>query len=108
MKKILSTLLIVFFTIFGRNYFVYANEKIILPHKKPVLSKVQEGKNVANYLIPLKKPTLRTKEIKTKKIEKLIVGGEIIPMSKPLVVKAEKTTRAKKSKYYSKKDYEIA
>ena len=29
-------------------------------------------------------------------------------MSKPLVVKTEKKTRAKKSKYYSKKDYEVA
>ncbi len=94
--------------IFGSNYFVYANEKIILPQKKPAIKKTQEAKNIANYLIPLKKPSLKTEKIETKKIEKLIVDGEIIPMSKPLLVTTEKTTRAKKSKFYSKKDYEIA
>ena len=73
-----------------------ADEKIILPQKKPAINKAQEGKNLVNNIIPLKKPTLKTDEIKTKKIEKLIVDGEIIPMSKPLVVKAEKKTRAKK------------
>ncbi len=99
MKKILFKLLIIFFTIFGSNCFVYANEKIILPQKKPVINKGQEDKNIVNYLIPLKKPTLKAKETKEKKIEKLIVDGEIIPMNKPLVVKTEKTTRAKKSKY---------
>ena len=108
MKKILLKLLLVSFVVFGSNYFVYADEKIILPQKKPAINKAQEGKNLVNNIIPLKKPTLKTEEIKTKKIEKLIVDGEIIPMSKPLVVKTEKTTRAKKSKYYSKKDYEVA
>ena len=108
MKKILLKLLLVSFVVFGSNYFVYADEKIILPQKKPAINKAQEGKNLVNNIIPLKKPTLKTDEIKTKKIEKLIVDGEIIPMSKPLVVKTEKKTRAKKSKYYSKKDYEVA
>ncbi len=108
MKKILLKLILVFFTIFWSGYFVYANEKIILPLKKPVINATQKGKNVANYLVPPEKPTFQKEEIKIKKKEKLIVGGEIIPMSKPLVVKTEKTTRAKKSKYYSKKDYELA
>ena len=87
MKKILLKLLLVYFVVFGSNYFVYADEKIILPQQKPAINKAQEGKNLVNNIIPLKKPTLKTDEIKTKKIEKLIVDGEIIPMSKKLVVK---------------------
>ena len=108
MKKILLKLLLVSFVVYGSNYYAYADEKIILPQKKPAINKAQEGKNIVNYLVPLKKPSPKTEEIKTKKIKKLIVDGEIIPMNKPLVVKTEKTTRAKKSNYYSKKDYEIA
>ena len=108
MKKILLKLLLVSFGVFGSNYFAYADEKIILPQQKPAINKAEEGKNLVNNIIPLKKPSVKIEKIKTKKIEKLIVDGEIIPMSKPLVVKTEKTTRAKKSKYYSKKDYEVA
>jgi len=99
MKKILLKLLLVSFVVYGSNYYAYADEKIILPQKKPAINKDQEGKNIANYLVPLKKPLSKTEEIKTKKIKKLIVDGEIIPMNKPLVVKTEKTTRAKKSNY---------
>ncbi len=108
MKKILLKLLLIFFALLGSGFFVYGSEKIILPQKKPVIDTAQKGKNIGNYLVPPKKPIFKKEEIKIKKKEKLIVGGEIIPMSKPLIVKTEKTTRAKKSKYYSKKDYELA
>ena len=108
MKKKLLKLAIIFFILFEGSNFIYANEKIILPEKKPIISKEQTSKKIENYLIPLEKPTSKLEKTKQKKIKKLIVNGEIIPRSKPLVVKTKKSVRAKKSKYYSKKDYEIA
>ena len=108
MKKKLLNITIIFFTLFAHNNFLYANENIILPEKKPDINKSQISNKVANYLIPIKKPTLETEKTKQKIVEKLIIDGEIIPLNKPLVVKKEKSIRAKKSKYYSKKDYEIA
>ena len=108
MKKILLNLLIIFISIFSWNYFVYANEKIIVPKDKPVFNDLEKSNSITNYLVPKKKPTFKSERIKTKKEEKLIVDGEIVPMSKPLVVIKDKTIRAKKSKHYSKKDYEIA
>ena len=108
MKKKLLKLVIIFFILLLNNNFVYADEKIILPKKKPILNIEQKSKKIENYLIPIKKPTPKVEKIKTKKVEKLIVNGEIIPRNKPLVVQTEKSVRAKKSKYYSKKDYQIA
>ena len=108
MKKKLLKLTIVFFTLFVNNNFVYANEKIILPEKKPIIKKEEKSQKISNYIIPLEKPTAKKKETDLKKIEKLTVNGEIIPRSKPLIVKKQKSVRAKKSKYYSKKDYEVA
>ena len=55
MKKILLKLLLVYFIVFGSNYFAYADEKIILPQKKPTISKAQEDKNLVSDIIPLKK-----------------------------------------------------
>ena len=108
MKKKLLKLTIIFFTLFSYNNFLYADENIILPGKKPILKKEQKTKEITNYLVPLKKPTPKIEKVEPKKIKKLIVGGEIIPRNKPLVVKKEKSISAKKSKYYSKKDYQIA
>ena len=104
MKKKLLKFTIIILIFFKGNFFVHANEKVILPENKPVITKEQKSNKVANYLIPPKKPILKLEEAKKKKVEKLIVNGEIIPPSKPLVVKKEKSVRAKKSKYYSKKD----
>ncbi len=108
MEKKLLKFTIIIFIILKSTFIVHANEKIILPEKKPVITKEQTSNKVTNYLIPPKKPILDTKKEEPKKIEKLVVDGEIIPPSKPLFVKKEKSVRAKKSKYYSKKDYEIA
>ena len=62
MKKILLKLLLVSFGVFGSNYFAYADEKIILPQQKPAINKAQEGKNLVNNIIPLKKPTISSCE----------------------------------------------
>ena len=108
MKKKLLKLTIIFFTLLWHNNFLYADENIILPEKKPILKKEQKSKEITNYLVPLKKPTPKIEKVEPKKVKKLIVDGQIIPRSKPLVVKKEKSISAKKSKYYSKKDYQIA
>jgi len=108
MKKKLLKLVIIFFISFQGISFLYAEEKIILPEKKPFIDKEKTSNKISNYLIPLKKPSLKEKIDEPKKIKKLIVDGEIIPRNKPLIVKKQKSIRAKKSKYYSKKDYEIA
>tara|TARA_Y100001970_G_scaffold56029_1_gene70977 strand:+ start:36 stop:2243 length:2208 start_codon:yes stop_codon:yes gene_type:complete len=108
MKKKLLKLAVIFFILFGKACFVYANEKIIYPKKKPDLNKQEKSKKIGNYLIPQKKPIKEIVETKKEKIKKLVVNGEIIPQRKPLVVKKEKSIRAKKSKYYTKKDYDIA
>ena len=108
MKKKLLKLAIIFFTFFDSSHFVYADEEIILPKKKPLITKKEISKKIVNFLVPLKKPNLEIEETKPKKLKKITINGEIIPQSKPLFVKKEKSIRAKKSKYYSKKDYEIA
>ena len=108
MKKKLLKLTIIFFTICMNNNFVYANENIILPENKPIINEDQDSKKISNYLIPLEKPTSNIEKAETKKIKKVVVNGEIIPKNKPLFVKTDKTLKAKKSKYYSKKDYQIA
>jgi len=108
MKKKLIKLVIVIFILLVSNSIVYANEKIILPEKKPIINEEQKSKKISNYLIPQKKPTSMSEEVEPKKIKKLLVKGEIIPRSKPLVVKTKKSVRAKKSKFYSKKDFGIA
>ena len=107
MKKKLLKFFKIILIFFKGTFSVQANEKVILPKSKPVITKEQKSNKVANYLIPPKKPILKLEEVKTKKVEKLIVNGEIIPPSKPLVVKKEKSVRAKKSNIIQK-DYEIA
>ena len=91
------------------------SEEIILPKKKPILSKeVIEKKISKNILIPLKKPKTTplkkpidlTKKSEEKKISK--IKGVIIPKSKPLIVKKNITKVAKKSKYFRKKDFSYA
>ena len=100
-----------------------AAELKILPLKKPNLSKeIQEKKISKDILKPKKKPKLKTiskieqngeeilpknKPLLTKK-EKNIVDGEIIPKSKPLVAKKEINKTKEKSKYYKKRDFELA
>ena len=90
--------------------FVFSNE-IIIPKKKPQLSKeAVQKKIVKGTLVPLKKPVTKKKEKIVKKKEKKVskISGVIIPKNKPLIVKKEKSKAAKKSKFYSKKDFHIA
>ena len=46
MKKKLLKFTIIFFIFFDGSHFVYANEEIILPEKKPILTKEQKKKKL--------------------------------------------------------------
>ena len=94
-------------------YLSYAE---IIPLKKPSQTQKQEEKKLlADILKPLPKP-IEKKEIKIKedKVEKKIVTkkeskqGLILPKKKPLIAGSKTTDTIKKSKYYNKKDFEIA
>ena len=71
MKKKLLKFTIIFFILIKGDYFVYANENIILPEKKPDINKAQTSNKIANYLIPIKKPTLNAEKTKQKIVKKL-------------------------------------
>ena len=110
-KKISIIITIFYFIILSSNTF---GESLIIPKKKPEIStKKKVISELKSEILPLKKPALDKKnEINAKKEdEKKNILGIILPESKPLVIakkKIEKKTKILKSKYYSKKDFEIA
>ena len=89
---------------------VFAAEISIIPLKKPILNEeVKREKISQGILKPKPKPSQKKEEIKiitVKKNKKEI--NFLIPKSKPLIVKNEKSVVQKSSKYYSQKDYDIA
>ena len=89
---------------------VFAAEISIIPLKKPILNEeAQNAKISQGILKPKSKPSKKIEETKTitvKKDQKKI--NFLIPKSKPLVVKSEKSVVQTSSKYYSQKDYGIA
>ena len=88
----------------------------IIPLKKPTQTKAEKDqKLLIDVMKPLPKPIPEkiVEEIKKKpegeiklKAEKDL--GIILPKKKPLIAGTKKTDTAKKSKYYNKKDFEIA
>ena len=88
----------------------------IIPLKKPIQTKAEKDqKLLIDVMKPLPKPIPEkiVEEIKKKpegeiklKAEKEL--GIILPKKKPLIAGTKKTDTAKKSKYYNKKDFEIA
>ena len=88
----------------------------IIPLKKPIQTKAEkEQKLLIDVMKPLPKPIPKkiVEEIEKKpkgeiklKAEKDL--GIILPKKKPLIAGTKKTDTAKKSKYYNKKDFEIA
>jgi len=93
--------------------FSYSSE-YIYPKKKPDLTVESIQKKISkNLLIPRKKPIIieskeitKKKDDKQKKITK--INGTIIPKNKPLIVRKQTSRIAKKSKYYSDRDYAYA
>ncbi len=88
----------------------------IIPIKKPIQTKMEkEQKLLIDVMKPLPKPIPKkiVEEIEKKpegeiklKAEKDL--GIILPKKKPLIAGTKKIDTAKKSKYYNKKDFEIA
>ena len=88
----------------------------IIPLKKPIQTKAEKDqKLLIDVMKPLPKPIPEkiVEEIKKKpegeiklKAEKDL--GIILPKKKPLIAGTKKKDTAKKSKYYNKKDFEIA
>ena len=89
---------------------IFAAEISIIPLKKPILDEeVKKQKISQGILKPKPKPSQKKEEVKivtVKKNKKKI--NFLIPKSKPLIVKSEKSVVQKRSKYYSQKDYDIA
>jgi len=77
------------------------SKKIIKPKNKPI----KENNNKITKELTSKKSKETTKKITKKNLEQEIF---LTPKSKPLQVKKASNVDRKKSKYYSRKDYEIA
>ena len=111
LKKLLFIIGLIIFMGINLNH-LFADEKIIIPLKKPTLS-VEETKKIIfiNILRPLPKPK---KNLKTSETQKLIVKKEkkeidlVLPKKKPIIASINPKNKTKKSKYYSKKDFAIA
>ena len=92
---------------------ILAKELTIIPLKKPILDKIIKAEKLTKGIIkPKSKPKKdefkqNKKKIKVvKKVEKKI--SFLLPKSKPLIVKKEKSKIQKKSRYFNKKDFNIA
>ena len=113
MKKNLFLLTILFW--FLATTYVSSQENVIIPLKKPTLNpELKEKKISINIIKPLEKPIL-VKEVKKKDEKEEIVEnkkitklGIIVPKNKPKIVQKTIEKVAKKSKYFSKKEFELA
>ena len=114
LKKLLFISSLILFSI-NFNY-VFAETNLIIPVKKPSLTdeeiKVKISKNI---LKPLKKPKkieiTAIKENKIVEIKKIKEDKKLsfkIPKKKPSIAGLNKSESVKISKYYSKKDFNIA
>ena len=103
-------------TIFLNFSYASAETSLIIPLKKPSLTDIEIKKKISqNILKPLKKPSknknvkVERKEVaeikKTKKDKKLSFK---IPKKKPAIAGLTKSRSVKISKYYNKKDFNIA
>ncbi len=113
MKKNLFLVTILFW--FLATTYVSSQENVIIPLKKPTLNpELKEKKISINIIKPLEKPIL-VKEVKKKDEKEEIVEnkkitklGIIVPKNKPKIVQKTIEKVAKKSKYFSKKEFELA
>ena len=89
-------------------------DELIVPKKKPQLSEEKKTySKLKSEIIPLKKPVPKKENLTSiKKKEKVVKQtGIILPKNKPLIIakeKIKKKDKVIKSKYYSRKDFEIA
>jgi len=107
--------------IFFINLFFFSSITIlfsaeIIPIKKPIQTKAEKDqKLLIDIMKPLPKPIPKkiVEEIEKKPEDEIKLKAEkdlgiILPKKKPLIAGTKKTDTAKKSKYYNKKDFEIA
>ena len=86
----------------------------IIPLKKPLQTKKEEQKKLlSDTLIPIPKPIKETEIEESSKVEvednqKEKFTGLILPKKKPLIAGSKDTPNIKISKYYNKKDFNLA
>ena len=84
----------------------------IIPLKKPIQTKEETQKKLLiDVLKPMVKPIAKTKQKKSEKkvvIKKAKKNTIIIPKKKPIIAGTTKTSDVKISKYYNKKDFNLA
>ncbi len=110
-KKILFLLFCIFFSNPHLSYLL-ANEKKIIPLKKPQLSEAEINKKISvNILKPLAKP----KKIDPNQKQKIVKNPKkdqklnyLLPKKKPITAGIIKKEKIITSKYYNKKDVAIA
>ena len=89
-------------------------QDLIIPKQKPKVSTEKKEKiKLKSEIIPLKKPLAEEQKTPVIKKAKTEINslGIIIPKSKPLIISKKKKQNKEKiirSKYYNKKDFEIA
>ena len=107
------TILLTIFSLLNLYSYVIAQD-LIIPKEKPKISTEKKEKiKLKSEIIPIKKPLAEEKKRENiKKVKTKINNlGIIIPKSKPLIISKKKIKNKEKvikSKYYSKKDFEIA
>ena len=89
-----------------------ALELTIIPLEKPVIEKaIKEKKISKNITKPQKKP-IKEVASEVKQVDEIKKEKKrydiIVPKTKPLIVKKEKSKLKKTSKYYRKKDFALA
>ncbi|MDC1033335.1 lytic transglycosylase domain-containing protein [Candidatus Pelagibacter sp.] len=103
--------LISLFLILNSSLIVLAeDEKKILPLKKPLLTDKELKKKVLfNILKPFPKPKKQVLKDEAKVVKEESTETKLLlPKKKPLIAGSSKTTNVKISKYYNKKDFNLA
>ncbi|MDA9678113.1 lytic transglycosylase domain-containing protein [Candidatus Pelagibacter sp.] len=111
MSKKFKTFFCSILLIFLNHNISVSSESLIIPIKKPALTKQELKKKVSiNLLRPLSKPVINNEEIVTKETNKVqnIKPKFLIPKKKPIITEYKKPKEIKISKYYNKKDFSLA
>ena len=92
---------------------LFADEKNLIPLKKPLLSEKEINEKISlNLLKPLPKPKKKIITQETKKVTKIQKNLEktkfLLPKKKPIVAGKNNKEKIITSKYYSKKDFKLA
>ncbi len=111
MRKKLIYLICFLIIILSYPSLLVASENNIVPQKKPKLSEFELKKKVmVNILKPLPKPKIINNEISQEEIAKTekVKFNFLIPKKKPLISGTTTKIKINKSKFYSKKDFNLA